>query len=165
VRDWRAIAATSFVVWHLGAMLGSGVAEPVRGVIYPLIAWYAEGLRMTNRFGMFARPPKKAVLLVLGARDSGDTLELATSASSARTWRARLVDARLRKLQDKLLDPDARRRWGDAYLGWFCREQAPHGVRHVRLELRAAAELDDRGRLTKAARREVLLARRCDGAS
>jgi hypothetical protein len=144
-------------------MLGSGVAEPMRSVIYPLIAWYDEGLRMTNRFGMFARPPKKTVLLVLGERDSGDALELATSASSARTWRARVVDARLRKLQDKLLDPEARRRWGDAYLGWFCREHAPRGVRRVRLELRAAAELDDRGRLAKPARREVLLARSCGG--
>jgi len=146
-------------------MLATGIAEPVRGVIYPIIAWYAEGLRMTNPFGMFARPPKKAVLLVLGERDSGDAVELATSASSARTWRARIVDARLRKLQDKLLDAGARKLWGDAYLAWFCREQARHGVRRVRLELRAAAELDDRGRLTKAARRELLLARRCDGAS
>jgi hypothetical protein len=144
-------------------MLGSGVAEPVRSAIYPLIAWYGEGLRMTNRFGMFARPPKKSVLLVLGERDSGGIVELATSASSARTWGARFVDARLRKLQDRLLEPEARRRWGDAYLGWFCREQAPHGVRRVRLELRAAAELDDRGRLAKPARRQVLLARRCGG--
>jgi hypothetical protein len=147
-----------FVVLHLGVMLATGLPNRVRDAFWPAIAWYADGLRMTNRFGMFAKPPKKTVLVVVGRRASGD-VDLATSASSQRDFTRRIVDARLRKLQDKLLEPAARQQWGDVYLGWYCRSDPE--LARVSLELRAPDELDDAGRVKRRARRAVLLVRRC----
>ena len=161
VRNWRATAAIIFVVWHLAAMLAAGLAEPARSALMPLFGWYADGLCMTNRFSMFARPPNKAVLVVMGQRRRGPPFEMATSASHERTWRGRIVDARLRKVQHRLLDEGARQQWGHAYLAWFCREGAAHGVVRVLLELHAADELDDHGNVTQPARRELLLVQRC----
>ena len=142
-------------------MLAEGVAEPVRSALKPLFGWYGEGLCMTNRFSMFARPPNKAVLVVMGQARRGPPFEMATSATHERTWRARIVDARLRKVQHRLSDDGARQQWGKAYLAWFCREGAAQGVVRVRLELRAGDELDDNGNVTKPARRELLLAQWC----
>jgi hypothetical protein len=127
-----------FVVWHFGAMLAVGAPEPIHGFFWPVVEWYAEGLRMANRFGMFSRPPKKVVLVVVGVRRDRSELELATSASGDRSFWGRIVDARLRKVQDRLLDEGARRLWGDSYLRWFCRSSKDQGITRVRLEVRDA---------------------------
>jgi len=132
----KTLAAVVLVVLHLGSALLAGAPHALRDRLWPLVAWYADGLRMTNTWGMFARPPPVQDVVIVGERHDGTTIELATAIASRRTWFQRIADARLRKIQSKLAKEDDRHEFGREYLAYFCRE-AGRSVRPLeRVQLR-----------------------------
>lgn len=150
VRRLRQSAAAALVIVHLGAALLGGTLPIMKDPLWPLVAWYADGLLMSNTWGMFSRPPSQDEVRVVGEREGGPTLILATTVPRQQSWMERVRDVRLRKIQSRLAKEDARREYGDVYLAYFCREA---GLREVRLELHPPHAAAERGR--------VLASRRC----
>lgn len=114
------IAAALVVVWHITAELITGAVPPIRDVVWPLIEFYSDGLRMTNRWGMFTNPPSRSEVVVIAHYEDGTEAELATNYTSSRSGFARIRDVRLRKLQGKFLNEHDRKHFGQAYLAYFC---------------------------------------------
>lgn len=135
VRGLRIAAASGLLILHIGAALLAGAWPGIKDRLWPLIAWYADGLCMINTWGMFSRPPSKNEVRVVGVRADQSSIVLASSVSRRPGWVAGVLDVRLRKIQNRLAKEDARREYGDAYLAYFCRQAA---VREVRLELHPA---------------------------
>ncbi|HMJ10482.1 MAG TPA: hypothetical protein VK524_03695, partial [Polyangiaceae bacterium] len=109
VRPLRNTAAMALVVLHVSAALLAGALPIIRDRLWPLVAWYADGLCMVNTWGMFARPPSKDDVRVVGVRADGSPLLLASSASRGPGWRGLVLDVRLRKIQGKLAKEEVRR--------------------------------------------------------
>lgn len=133
----KTLAAGVLVVLHLGSALLAGAPHALRDPLWPLVAWYADGLRMINTWGMFARPPPVEDVVIVGQQKDGTTIELATAVASRRSWFQRIVDARLRKIQSKLAKEGARHEFGREYLAYFCRQAVRHERPLARVELRA----------------------------
>ncbi len=159
------VAAPAFFGLHVGSVLVTGLPPEAREVVWPALAWYADGLLMTNRWGMFSRPPRTAEVVVVAHAPGGATRMLATTVQSSRGLSNRISDMRLRKILGNLAKEDQRAHHGREVLAYFCREARATDPTTARVVLgeRAAVGTGD------AAPSAVLLAttllvHRCDEA-
>lgn len=129
-------AALVFVLWHATVVLVTGAPPPYRDYVWPLFSWYADGLAMTNTWGMFGKPPRVDQVLVLARRRDGTSYELSTNWTSERMGFERITDVRLRKIQSQVALPDLRKRFGRHFLAYFCRQARKTDPAVVRVELR-----------------------------
>ncbi len=123
-----------FVAFHIGVTLVRGASTALRDPAIEVLGWYSEGLRMATTWGMFSKPPDPTDVVVMGVLDDDSRVELSHTDPQRRDWFGRIKDVRLRKIQNKLSNPDDRRAWGEAYLSYFCRAGA-EGKRLKRVEL------------------------------
>ena len=159
----RVVFVVTFVVFHAACVLVTGLPKEHREKVWARIAWYADGLRMTNRWGMFSRPPRVASVLVIAEHRGGREQVLSTSIQTERSWWRRIVDVRLRKIQGNLTKDDHRRHHGHAFLEYWCRyarATAP-GVWRVKLRVDTPTTYEDSGAVREEASKKVLLVRRC----
>lgn len=132
-------AATAFVLFHIGAVLLKGAPKKIREPLWPLAAWYSDGLRMTDTWGMFSLPPKDKLVSIVGITDTGARVELSHVLQNERDWKQRVVDVRLRKIQTKLAGEKTRNHWGRGYVDYYCRTGLAQGLplRRVQVEVQA----------------------------
>jgi hypothetical protein len=158
-------AGIAFTIYHLGAVLVGGAVAQVRSVFAPVFGFYAEGLRMTNSWGMFGKPPNTTHVTIEVDTKEGRGIVVATTRAQDRSFFERVRDTRIRKMQGKLTEEGDRNRFGQAYLDYFCRHP-PAGHTQVRV-VRAVNVLhelkDDEGKVTRPASTRVLFTRRCAG--
>lgn len=154
-------AAVAVFSLHAGAMLLTGLPPVARDLVWPAIGWYADGLLMTNRWGMFSRPPRNAEVLVVAHAPGGRERLVETSLQTSRRPLRRFVDARMRKILGNLARPAHRDHRGAEALAYFCRiarRDDPSVVRVV-LKERPVSGTDARAGLG-----DVLLTHRCGDA-
>lgn len=164
-RERRARAALlAFTIYHLSAVLLGGTIATFRRYFDPVVGFYSEGLRMTNTWGMFGRPPTTTNVLIEADRKDGTRLVLATTRASDRTLLERVRDVRVRKIQAKLAEEGDRQRFGQPFLDYYCRQ----GKITVGEELRAVRAVEivhevknDDGVVTRRESKKTLLTRRC----
>lgn len=158
-------AGIAFTLYHLGALLVGGAIADVRGFFNPVFGFYGEGLRMTNSWGMFGRPPNSTHVTIEVDTKQGRGIVVSTTRGQDRTFFERVRDTRIRKIQGKLTEEGDRNRFGQAYLDYFCKHPPP-GHTDVRV-VRAVNILhelrDDDGNVTRPASTRVLFTRRCAG--
>ncbi|HSC88784.1 MAG TPA: hypothetical protein VLC09_15990 [Polyangiaceae bacterium] len=147
------VLATAFVLLHVTAVLVRGAPKKWREPLNPLVAWYGEGLRMTDTWGMFSLPPKDKLVSVIGIKENGDRIEISHVQQNERDFLQRIRDTRLRKIQTKLADEKSRNHWGWGYVKYFCKDALERGIplRRIQLEVRVG----------DAEKTEVYLAQSC----
>ena len=116
-------ACVAFCVLHLGSVLVRGLPAAVRERVWPAFAWYGDGLRMTNTWGMFSLPPKTEQVNVVGVTRAGEAIALSRVQQAQKKLLDRVADVRLRKIQNRLREKDVRDHWGVDYLRYFCRQR------------------------------------------
>jgi len=116
-------------------MLLRGLPPKLRDRVWPAFFWYGDGLRMTNTWGMFSRPPLNTQVNVIGVTRSGERITLSGVQQSTKGLRQRVVDLRLRKIQSRLQEPEVRDHWGEDYLRYFCRAEGSRALVRVLLVL------------------------------
>ncbi len=158
-------AGIAFTIYHVGAVLAGGAIPPVKKALSPIFGFYADGLRMTNSWGMFGRPPNTTNVTIEVDTKEGRGVLVSTTRAKDRTFTERVRDVRVRKIQGKLSEDGDRGRFGQQYLDYFCRFPPP-GHTEVRV-VRAINHLhelrDDDGKVTREATTRVLFTRRCPG--
>jgi hypothetical protein len=159
VRLLGALALT----YHLAAVLVAGAAGRPRELLGPYFHFYGSGLRMTDSWGMFGKPPVTTNVVVEGEERPGVFVPLVSSRADDRSTLERLRDVRIRKIQTKLTDAGDRKRWGDAYLDYFCAHHAPLALRPRRVRaVEIVHELrDERGAVTRPASTRIVQVRSC----
>jgi hypothetical protein len=161
---WLRILAIAFTIYHLAAMLVGGSVSGVRRAFKPLTGFYSEGLRMTNGWGMFARPPTVTHVVIEGTMSDGTKKVLSTTRAGDRNAFERIRDVRIRKIQGKLGEPGDRAQLGHAFLDYYCRrgrsEQGPELLR-VRIVGLVHELRDDDDNVTRKASELSLLTRSC----
>lgn len=137
-----------FLVWHVLATLVGGLRPGLRDPIWPAFAWYGDGLRMLNTWGMFSRPHADEAVFSYGIMEDGRRRPVYPPEDY--TLKRRLMDQRLRKLQSHLAKDGNRRRWGNSYVQQLCRSVRIDGeaLSAVELELVISGQ-EDRRRKTK----------------
>lgn len=143
------VMGAGFIAFHLAAMLLRNAPFAVRDPVWPLFGAYADGLRMADSFGVFARYTSDKSVVVQGVTRQGERLLLSHSSPAQR----KLVDARITKIQRRFIHEDMRELYGRAYLAYFCRA----GERAAELE-RVELELQAEGAATGS---EVVLGVEC----
>jgi hypothetical protein len=158
----RVVVIVALVI-HLGAMFLGGAITPVRKFFSPVIGFYAEGLRMSNAWGMFGKPPGSTNVSIEAVRKDGTKLQLSTTDAARRTLWERVRDVRIRKIIGKLADEGDRARLGPPFMDYFCKEaKARFGdVREVRAINDIHETRDDSGAVTRAASTQVIVTRPC----
>jgi hypothetical protein len=131
-------------------MLANGAPPALREQLWPLFEPYGDGLRMTARFGVFARFTSATSVAIYGVTAAGERRLLSDSAPGGRS----LVDARITKIQKKLVHEDMRELLARPYLEYFCRSAARQGLRIERTELELVSA-------RSAAKSEVVLSVAC----
>jgi hypothetical protein len=111
----------TFVAFHVGVTLVRGAETSLRDPALEVTGWYSEGLRMATSWGMFSRAPDPTDVVVMGVLDDGRRVELSHTDPQRRDWFGRIRDVRLRKIQNKLANPEDRAAFGKGYLEYFCR--------------------------------------------
>lgn len=158
-------AGIAFTIYHLGAVLAGGAVPGVRKIFEPVLGFYADGLRMTNSWGMFGKPPNTTHVRIEIDTKTERNVAVATTSAKGRTLFERIRDTRIRKIQGKLTDEGDRNRFGQHFLDYFCRNPPP-GLSDVRV-VRAINDIhelrDDGGKVTRTAETRVLFTRRCAG--
>jgi hypothetical protein len=150
--------------YHVAAVLVGGSAGPVREVLSPWFDFYANGLRMTDAWGMFGKPPMSTNVTIEADFGSGRFEEIATTHAPSRSLVDRVRDVRIRKIQSKLAEPGDRKRLGDAYLGYHCAQpRRSDGARA--LAVRAVEHLhelrDEEGAVVRAPSTRVVSSKAC----
>jgi hypothetical protein len=162
---WLRILAMTFTGYHLVAMLVGGSVPAVRRVAKPLFGFYADGLRMTNSWGMFARPPDASHVVVEATLTDGSKRLLATTRASDRSAFERIRDVRMRKTLSRLTEPKERSDLGHAYLEHYCRTaqaELGQGVRVVRAIAQHHELRDMKGEIRRRPHDQTLFSRSCD---
>lgn len=161
----RRVAAIAFAVFHIGAMLVAGAIPPIKKFFQPVVGFYADGLRMSNAWGMFGKPPTSTHVVIEAVTEQGKTYVVSTTDAHGRSLGSRIRDVRIRKIQSRLVEEGDRARLGPAYLDFFCRDaQGDLGpIREVRARNLLHETLDDQGKVTRSPSSTLLLVRRCDG--
>jgi hypothetical protein len=158
-------AATAFTIYHLAAVLHGGAVPAVRKALKPVFGFYADGLRMTNSWGMFGKPPTTTNVTIEGDTKDKRGIVLSTTRAPDRTWFERIRDVRIRKIQSKLADDGDRARLGQAHLAYWCKHPPPGAGELV--AVRAVNQIhelrDDEGTVTREASQRTVLTRRCTG--
>ncbi len=160
---WLRGAATAFTIYHLTAVLLGGAVPSVRRHFAPLFGFYQDGLKMTNSWGMFGKPPLTDNVIVEAEQKDGTKVIVSTTRASDRPLFERIRDVRIRKIQAKLADGNDRNRIGMSYLDYFCRKGRAEGrdLRGVRA-IEIVHELrDDRGNVTRRPGQKTILTRWC----
>jgi hypothetical protein len=124
-RSWQRLKLTgcvAFCLLHLTAVLVRGLPPAARDLVWPAFAWYGDGLRMTNTWGMFSLPPKTEQVNVVGVTRAGESVELSRVQQATKQLLDRVTDVRLRKIQNRLREKEVRDHWGKDYLRYFCRQ-------------------------------------------
>lgn len=152
-------ALTAFTLYHLLAMLVNGAATNVKTHLAYVFGAYDDGAKMTNSWGMFGKPPAATHVIIEGESGDGVWRLLSSTRASDRSWKDRVRDLRLRKIQGKLADPADRARLGQYLLAYACRSEA---VRNVRLVHEQHEERDDAGNVVRAASKATVLRRSCE---
>ncbi len=142
-----------FVGFHLSAALVNVAPPSVREPLWPLFAFYGDGLRLSGRFGVFARYSSKTSVAVYGVL-RGERRLLSSSAPPGGSAWQRWLDERIPKIQRKLVRQDVRELFGNEYLAYFCRTAAGSGQRLDTSELELV-NYDEPSR-------EVVMSRRCE---
>ncbi|MBK8942922.1 MAG: hypothetical protein IPM79_36335 [Polyangiaceae bacterium] len=160
---WIRGALTAFTIYHLFAMLVGGATKDFKKPFLYVFGFYDEGMRMTNSWGMFGKPPGATNVTVEGVRMDGSTVLLSSTDAHDRSLKERIRDVRIRKIQGKLTELGERKRWGTHYLEWFCRTSKEQG-----LELRAVRAVnhlhevkDDAGKVKRKPSKTVLFSKSC----
>jgi len=161
---WLRVLAMAFTLYHLVAMLVGGSVSGVRRALKPLVGFYADGLRMTNSWGMFARPPTVNHVVIEATLGDGSKKVLSTTRAGDRDAFERIRDVRIRKIQGKLGEPGDRAQLGHAFLDYHCRQARAQPGPQV-LRVRAVGlvhELrDDENNVTRKPTELTLLTRSC----
>jgi hypothetical protein len=161
---WLRILAIAFTIYHVLAMLIGGSVSGVRRAFKPLTGFYSEGLRMTNGWGMFARPPTVGHVVIEGTMSDGTKKVLSTTRAGDRSAFERIRDVRIRKIQGKLGEPGDRAQLGHAFLDYFCRSAPRQGGPEL-LRVRAVGLIhelrDDDNNVTRRPTELTLLTRNC----
>ncbi len=122
------VLGAGFIAFHLTTLLVNVAPAVVREPLWPFFAPYADGLRLSGRFGVFARYSSKTSVTVYGVARDGGRRSLSESSPARRgVWR-RIVDARIPKIQRKLERDDMRAWFGREYVLYFCRQSARAGL-------------------------------------
>jgi hypothetical protein len=145
-------AGALFIAYHLAATLTNTAPALVRDPLWPLFETYGDGLRMTARFGVFARYTNHTSVAVYGV-EAGGRRHLLSHSSPARRGAA---DARITKIQRKFMHEETRELFGQAYLAYFCRTARERGLELERTQLELERELGE-------ARSEVVMSASCRG--
>ncbi|NUP05935.1 MAG: hypothetical protein HOW73_07745 [Polyangiaceae bacterium] len=156
-------AITAFTLYHLVAMLVGGGTKEIKRPFQYVMGFYDEGLRMTNSWGMFGKPPGATHVVVEGVKPDGTTIQLATTRAADRTFIERIRDVRMRKIQGKLTDLQDRTRWGGPYLDYFCRDAKAKGLelKSVRIINQIHELKDDAGKVKRKPSTVTLTTRTC----
>ena len=156
----------AFAVFHLGAMLVAGSIPPIRKFFEPVVGFYAEGLRMTNAWGMFGKPPTSTHVAIEAVTRDGKVFVVSSTDAHARSILSRIRDVRIRKIESRLTDEGDRNRLGPSFLDYFCRDAKSDlgEVREVRARNLLHETLDDEGKVVRTPSSLLLLTRRCDDA-
>src|SRR5690606_8210004 len=102
LKDEAIVAALlAFTVLDRGTTLLRGVPDAARQLVGPLLAWYGDGLRMVNTWGMFSRRTEQPEVVVRVWPAEGEPWMLLHSSERASTL-DRVRDVRLRKLLNNL---------------------------------------------------------------
>lgn len=160
----RRVLAATFVVLHFGcAWATMGPPGRLRDRFFQVAHYWTSQLRMTTSWDMFGGPPDSALIVVEGRLRGGRRVSLANP--FRRGWHvwSRIVDARLRKVHQKLKKKGHRTRWGDDYLEYVCRTQMEwhadlRDARVVRIDPEVR---DDSDRVTTPAKRRTIMRHRC----
>jgi hypothetical protein len=161
---WLRGAATAFTIYHLTAVLLGGAVPSFRRHFAPAFAFYQDGLKMTNSWGMFGKPPLTDNVLIEAEKKDGTKVIVSTTRASDRTLFERVRDVRIRKIQAKLGEAGDRSRIGMSYLDYFCRKARAdmgdeiRGMRAIEIvhELR-----DDNGNVIRRPSQKTVLTRWC----
>jgi len=159
----RVLAAT-FATLHLGcAWATMGPPGKLRDLFFVVAHYYTSQLRMTTSWDMFGGPPDSALVVVEGRVRGGHRVSLANPFRRGWNVWARVVDARLRKMHQKLKKKGHRNRWGDAYLEYVCRtEMRWHpGLRDARVVRIDPETKNDDDEVTAPLKRRTLMRHRC----
>lgn len=137
MRRLKVFACIAFASFHIAATLIRGASQEVRAPFAPVLDWYTEGLRMASTWGMFSKPLDGADAVVVGVYADRSRRELSHTDAKRRPWLRRIVDVRLRKIQNRLTEERDRSAWGREYLAYFCRTHASESpaLRRVELEV------------------------------
>jgi hypothetical protein len=161
-RMFRA-ALTAFTLYHLVGLLYGGATKEIKRTFAYVFGFYDEGMRMTNSWGMFGKPPTATHVVVECERMDGTKFVISTTNAKDRTTLQRLRDVRIRKIQGKLTESGDRSRWGTAFLDYFCREAQERGekLRWVRAINHIHEDKDDHGKVRRKPSTSVLMSRSC----
>lgn len=156
-------AIIAFTLYHALSMLVGGATKPIKQTFAWVFGAYDQGLRMTNAWGMFGKPPNATHVVLEGEKQDGTTIVLATTNARDRTFIERMRDVRIRKIQGKLAEYGDRARWGREYLGWFCRDAKDHGIelKSVRAVNYVHELRDDAGGIKRKASKQVVVSLGC----
>lgn len=156
-------ALMAFTLYHLVAVLIGGGTDKIKRPFQYFVGFYDQGLKMTNSWGMFGRPPGATHVIVEGVMPDGTTVLLSTTEATKRDFTGRIRDVRIRKIQGKLTDIGDRARLGTQFLDHFCRESKERGAefRLVRATNHVHELRDDAGKVTRKPSTKILLTRTC----
>lgn len=160
---WIRGATTAFTIFHVFAMIVGGGTHEIKRPFVWVVGFYDQGMRMTNSWGMFGKPPGATHVTVEGEKMDGTWVLLSTTSPKGKPLLRRLRDVRIRKLQGKLADIVDRQRWGLGYLDFFCRESKEQGVelRSVRAVNYVHELKNDQGAVKRQPSVSILMTRTC----
>ena len=163
---WRA-AAIAVVLLHGGSVLMTGAPKWLRDPAWFLVAWYADGLRMTNKWGMFSKPPRRTTVSVIADRRGQESYTVAHNLQAERGFTGRVVDARIRKILGNVARDDNHKRYGTPILAYYCRvaREVHEDVWRVRVRVDTPAALDDNNQTSVEPSTKVLMNHVCRGTS
>lgn len=143
-------------------IVGGGTTQIKRPFNW-VVGFYDQGMRMTNSWGMFGKPPAATHLSVEGEKMDGTYVLLSTTNSTGKSLWKRVRDVRIRKLQGKLTDVADRQRWGLGYLDYFCRSSLEKGLelRSVRAVNYVHELKNDEGAVKRQSSVAIVMTRTC----
>ncbi|HTJ84931.1 MAG TPA: hypothetical protein VL400_24605 [Polyangiaceae bacterium] len=162
-RYLRALAI-AFTIYHFGGVLVGGALPNVRRVFSPIFGFYADGLKMTNSWGMFGRPPNNDNVILEAEKRDGTRVVVSTTKAPDRGLWERIRDVRIRKIQGKLAENGDGARFGQTFLDYYCRDAKRtlgEDVRAVRAIQVMHERRDDAGNVTRNEGTKTLVVRLC----
>lgn len=157
------VLATAALVLHISSMLIGSAISPIRNFFAPVLGFYTDGLRMTNSWGMFGKPPVSTNVDIEGVLDDGTSVPLSTTDAHKRSWLERIKDVRIRKIEGKLSEEPDRSRLASSFLDYYCRQATARyeNVREVKVANRYHETYDDAGNITRHKHSATVSTRPC----
>ena len=157
------VIAVAYAAIHIGATLVGGAIPPIKRIFNPILGFYSDGLRMSNAWGMFGKPPTSTHVRIEAVLMDGKSFVVSTTDPHTRPFIERIADARIRKIEGKLAEDGDRTRIGTAFLDYYCRvaEHKLGPVRELRIRNLLHETRDDAGKITRVPSSVILFARSC----